>query len=178
VIDLVEHSLNAEPALVQIRHSYERSLLNEAAGAGNLKIVGLLLRLGADPTAGGHSPLYCLANEFTHTSPSGRAIVHALSAAGADVNARDMKQQTTPLHMAARRGSTTIAAALLDCGAAIDPRDRDGDTPLRRAVNCNRYETARLLLKRGADVDSKGSKGFTPLTAARNAKMRTVLESI
>jgi len=57
----------------------------------------------------------------------------------------------TALHMAARRGFVGIASALLDCGAAIDARDRKGDTALRRAVNFRKGEVAQLLLGRGAN---------------------------
>jgi len=57
----------------------------------------------------------------------------------------------TALHMAARRGFVGIASALLDCGAAIDARDRKGDPALRQAVNFRKGEVAQLLLGRGAN---------------------------
>jgi ankyrin repeat protein len=52
--------------------------------------------------------------------------------------------------MAARRGNVEVAAALLDCGAALEARDRRGETPLRRALNCRKQEVASLLIARGA----------------------------
>jgi ankyrin repeat protein len=52
--------------------------------------------------------------------------------------------------MAARRGHVEIARALLDCGAAVDARDRKDDTPLQRAINCRRDMVAQLLVERGA----------------------------
>jgi ankyrin repeat protein len=53
--------------------------------------------------------------------------------------------------MAARRGNTEIAEALLDCGADIHARDKAGDTPLQRAKNCRKSGVASLLVSRGAD---------------------------
>jgi ankyrin repeat protein len=86
-------------------------------------------------------------------------------------------KQCTALHMAARRGNTSLVEALLDCGADIEARDSVGDTPLRRAVNCGKTEVAALLISRGADVRSKGSKGLNPREAARSVAMKRLLKT-
>jgi ankyrin repeat protein len=143
-----------------------------------LATVELLLRLGTEPDvtdAGGHTPLYCLANEGK--LPGGANVVRALVQAGAQVDACEGVKHCTPLHMAARRGNKEVAEALLDCGAGIEVRDSLGETPLRRAVNCNKTEVAALLLARGADIHSKGSKGLTPKSAARTAAMKQVFQN-
>ncbi len=114
-------------------------------------MVKTLLRLCADVDAvqaGGHTPLYAVANECG--AATGPEIVKALVRAGADVNVCGGVTRATPLHMAARRGFVQIAEALLDCGAAIDARDNKGDTPLQRALNCRKGNVAELLRKRGA----------------------------
>ena len=150
--DYVRAAIRAQPALVHDRTYGGRTLLHDAAAAADLATVTLLLELGADPNAldrGDHSPLYTLANECLLP---GAAIVTALVHAGADVNAADGVTRATPLHMAARRGSVELAAALLDAGACLDARDRRGDTPLRRALNCRRPAVAALLRDRGASM--------------------------
>ncbi|HEY3743055.1 MAG TPA: ankyrin repeat domain-containing protein [Bryobacteraceae bacterium] len=172
-LEHVDSEVKADPELAAVRHTFNRTLLHEAGASGRAGLTQRLLRLGADPNAGTHSPLYSVANECQNDREGART-VRILAAAGADVNARDPKQQTTPLHMAARRGSPLIAEALIECGAHIDPRDSTGDTPLRRAINCRRPDVARLLLAHGANPDSLGSKQLTPRTAARDAKMRAV----
>jgi hemoglobin len=137
-----------EPVLAERRFA-GRTLLHFAAGAGCLEMVALLLRLGVDPDvqdAGGHTPLYRVANECG--SGAGPEIVRALVRAGADVNACAGVTRATALHMAARRGFVEIARALIECGAKIDARDRKGDTPLQRAVNCRKGAVAKLLAER------------------------------
>jgi hemoglobin len=147
--DYCRERLRRQPELARVRHARDRTLLHDASGAGNAAMVTLLLELGADPNAadrGGRTPLYCVANECR--SETGAAVVRLLIAAGADVHAQLGVQRCTALHMAARRGSVAIAAALLECGAPLAARDRRGDTPLQRAVNCRKSEVAALLRAR------------------------------
>ena len=177
LLDHVHDMLRRRPDLVQARYN-GRTLLHAAAAAGHRRTVELLLLNGADPAAtdgGGHTPLYALANECA--LPEGAGIIPPLLAAGADLNVCGGVKRCTPLHMAARRGTVPIAAALLDHGANIEARDSLGETPLRRAVNCNRQGVAALLVSRGADVGSKSTKGLTPLDAARTDAMRRVLRT-
>jgi len=171
----VHRKLTESPGLRRERYA-GRTLLHDACGQSNRAMVELLLRFSADPNVtddGGHTPLYWLANR--RTVAEGAGIVRALMRRGANLNAADGVKRTTALHMAARQGNVDVATALLDCAAAIDPRDSLGDTPLRRAVNCGRADVALLLISRGADPRSLGSKGLTPQLAARNAVMKQIL---
>lgn len=173
----VHTRLTTDPSLVNDRFA-GRTLLHQAAALGNQPTVQLLLRLGADPNGkdgGDHTPLYSVANEYQ--GKDGGAVVRILVQAGAEVDANGGVKRCTPLHMAARRGSVEIAAALLDCGAAIEARDSLGETPLRRAVNCDKVQVAALLLSRSADPHSLGSKRLTPLQAARSAAMKELFQA-
>jgi hemoglobin len=146
VIDAIER----HPSLAS-RRVGGRTLLHYASGAGCLEVVASLLQLGTNPDIqqrGGHTPLYCVANECA--SETGPKVVRALLRAGADVNACGGVTRATALHMAARRGHAEIARVLLDCGAAIGARDSKGDTPLQRAINCRRHTVVNLLIERGA----------------------------
>ncbi len=161
LLEYAERELLARPALVHIHSRYGRTLLHEASAQGNLRMVELLLRLGADPnvkTSSRYTPLYCVANECSVTG--GGNIVRALVRAGAQVDARSDGKQCTALHMAARRGNTEIAEALLDCGADIQVRDKAGDTPLQRAKNCKKTGVASLLILRGADAAAAARSNF------------------
>ena len=150
LIGFALHAVGKDPSLATRRFA-GRTLLHFASGAGCLEVVALLLRLGTNPNAqdrGGHTPLYCVANECA--SENGPEVVRMLVQAGASVNACGGVTRATPLHMAARRGFTAIADALLDCGAAIQAMDGKGDTPLQRAINCRRHAVTQLLVQRGA----------------------------
>ncbi len=145
---LVEHvrqEVSRTPELIEARYA-GRTLLHGAAAAGNVAIVELLLKLGADPNAldaMGHAPLYRVGNECA--AGKGGDVVHALVRAGAKVDAAEGVQRCTALHMAARRGNVDVAKALLECGASMEARDKTGATPLRRALNCRKAAVAELL---------------------------------
>jgi hemoglobin len=150
LIRFVLDSVGSDPLLGTRRFS-GRTLLHFGSGAGCVEVAGLLLKLGTDPNIqdqGGHAPLYCVANECA--LESGPELVRVLVRAGADVNACGGVTRATALHMAARRGFTGIAEALLDCGANCAAKDRKGDTPLQRAINCRRPMVVRLLRERGS----------------------------
>jgi len=152
LLEYIERTLLADPVLAHLHNRYGRTLLHDASAHGRLRVAELLLRLGADPnvrSSGGHTPLYCVANECRVTG--GGDIVRMLVRAGAHVDARSDSKRCTPLHMAARRGNIAVSEALLDCGADINARDRAGDTPLRRAKNCRKAGVALLLISRGAE---------------------------
>jgi hemoglobin len=128
-----------------------RFMLHYACGAGCIEMVRVLLDFGVDANladAGNHTPLYRVANGSG--MGQGPEVVEALVRAGADVNASAGVTGATPLHMAARRGHLEIARRLLDFGAALDARDRKGDTPLQRAINCRKEAVAKLLRERAA----------------------------
>jgi hemoglobin len=145
LLGFVMYEMEREPSLATRRFA-GRTILHFACGAGCLDVVRLVLKMGADPNIedrGGHTPLYCVANECA--AESGAEIVRTLVRAGAKVNACGGVTKATALHMAARRGFVEIARALVDCGAALEARDRKGDTPLQRALNCRRYEVWQFL---------------------------------
>lgn len=67
---------------------------------------------------------------------------------------------------ATREGDQASVARLLDEGAAIDSRNRIGDTPLISACKKGLAPMARILIERGANVSQANVQGITPLMAA------------
>lgn len=70
------------------------------------------------------------------------------------------------LVMAARAGITPRVAALLDAGASVNSRDRNGDSPLNMAAAKGNEALADVLLKANADVNLANLSGVTPLMGA------------
>jgi len=107
-------------------------------------------------------------------------IITALSAAGADINARD-KHGSTPLVVAARYSTTPeIITAFVNVGADVNTRTRGGETPLHLAAGGS--TTAAIitaLVAAGADVTARDDIGATPLIlAAKYSKTEAVLMAL
>ncbi|WP_041768572.1 ankyrin repeat domain-containing protein [Pseudovibrio sp. FO-BEG1] len=101
-------------------------------------------------------------------------IFELLVANQADVHQEDAVG-TSPLMVAAVKGSGVMAQKLIDAGAnaklrqwgGINERDR---TALHYASYRRRNtEVLALLVKAGADIDAKEERGYTPLMAAARA---------
>jgi uncharacterized protein len=109
------------------------------------------------------------------TALASLAFVSAASFAGAKDRCADTAQAVQILHegdryqaasllfAAARLGCEAEARALLDRGAAIDARDREGKTALAKAAEADKLPLIRLLLERGADPNARAVDGSTPL---------------
>ena len=72
----------------------------------------------------------------------------------------------TPIQWAALNGRRESVALLLERGAPVDGRGRDGHTALHGAAFMGHAEVVRLLLERGADVNAPSNDGETPLKSA------------
>ena len=63
-------------------------------------------------------------------------------------------------------GHFDVATLLIERGAEVDSRNRDGWTPLLTASLHGQLEVARLLLDHGADVNTRQRYQMTPLHVA------------
>jgi hypothetical protein len=84
---------------------------------------------------------------------------------GANPNALDGDGQPAVFHAWENPESV---GALLDHGANIDIRGKDGDTPLLFYVYNGRWDAARLVLERGADLHVRNKYGTTLDLALKN----------
>jgi len=110
-----------------------------AALAGDVTVMRLLLKHGADPkiqTFAGTSALMAAAGvnwQFSQTYDEGpAALLEAVKLCydlGLDVNAVN-SMGLTALHGAANRGSDDIIKFLVEKGAKVDVKDKEGRTPL------------------------------------------------
>ena len=125
-----------------------RTALNEAALAGHLDVVRVLLAAGADVTsrdrALGYTPL-----QWACYSGSGD-VVEYLLASGADVNQPSTGPRHTPLMTAAMSGASGVVQLLLEAGADLGARAADGQTALTLAEGRGQTGIAEQLRDNGA----------------------------
>ena len=85
----------------------------------------------------------------------------------ADLNALDSQSGITPLGWAALNGQAEAAKLLIEKGADVNARNRDGTTSLHSAAFLGRIGTVKLLLENGADTTLRSNDGSTPTDVAR-----------
>lgn len=83
----------------------------------------------------------------------------------------------SPLHRACGSGSVPCVRMLIDAGADLNARDKDGRSPLETAVRAGRTEVVRLLLSRHVDARQPDREGVTPVMWAHTLG-RTTIERI
>ena len=96
--------------------------------------------------------------------------VEALLARGAAIDALNAAGRA-PLHEAilidtALRRKPEVSRVLIEKGANVNLKDRDGSTPLILALAGGSAEIARLLIEKGADVNKRDADGRAPLAEA------------
>ena len=103
-------------------------------------------------------------------------VAKVLLDAGADVSAAMNHRRSRPLHYAADGSSESpnwnakrqvaMIELLLESGADIHARDKNGATPLHRAVRTRCAEAVTFLLDAGADPTLQNKPGSTPFHLA------------
>ncbi|KAL8744547.1 MAG: hypothetical protein Q9184_007987, partial [Pyrenodesmia sp. 2 TL-2023] len=137
-------------------------LLSEAAAAGYLGIVKLLLDHGADIKA-------CDRNDNTalHRAAAENhlELIAELVGRGASVAVRG-EQGYTPLHFSAGGGGVGVVAYLLAHGADVNARTELGRTALYIALRQGYADLAMVLLEHEANVNLATAEGWHPIHLA------------
>jgi len=76
-----------------------------------------------------------------------------------DMNSQIFDDESSPLHLASRRGHVDLARMLIDRGANVSAQMNDGSTPLHLASENGHVDVARMLVDRGADVSAQKKDG-------------------
>jgi ankyrin repeat protein len=144
----------------------------EAAGAGRVASVKLLLAAGANPK---------VRDTFGNTAydlalGQRRADVAELLS-GKRVDPAFLKTGYKDLFAAIFAGNAARVRELLDAGADVDARI-DAATPLEYAILGGQSEVVALLLERGADANRPGGEGRTPLMLAAQVGNREIARQL
>ena len=130
----------------------------EKVEAGRTKVVELLRQHGAATNTRSVSNALCDA-----VRSGDLRVVKEQVANGVDTNAEDSEFGVTALSWAALLNEAKIAKFLIEKGADINTKSRDGSTPLHSAAFLGRAEIAELLIQKGAEVNPENHRGETPL---------------
>jgi ankyrin repeat protein len=138
--------------------------LHIAAAYRSIKVLILLLSMGADPDArnvDNGTPLHKVVDGFMDAKRL--EVIERLLKSGANPNLRDCYGRS-PLHRLCERDyfdSYIEAAArlLIENGADINARTKWGITPLMTALSYSNRGIGLFLVKNGADIEPLGQDG-------------------
>lgn len=79
------------------------------------------------------------------------------------------------LHVVIKLGDNAMLKILIDAGADVTYKDREGNTILSIAAELGNAKAVNLLINRGAEINSRNEEGYTPLSlAAKNGHLEIV----
>ena len=107
-------------------------------------------------------------------------LVQDLIDAGANVNVLNNRRDESPLHVAARIGSSKIINMLVDAGAnaTVNKKNIGGRTPLFLAAECDNADAAEALLNHGADPYTTTNNGCPVVCYAAQKGLLEVVKKL
>ena len=177
--DLVRRLIVKHPEQVNHHKSYFSPLV--AALFGNhIRVAKLLLEHGAHAHVRGDPPLFRAIEFSDHVRVNAVQFLLEHGTRRAHVNAGD-ESLRTPLHFAAEVGCPEVTRILLEHGADVGLRDKNGQVPLHLVSGRSRVKDenerlilTRLLLEHSADVNAQDMRGATPLHLASYHRRPTI----
>ena len=105
-------------------------------------------------------------------------MVEFLISKGADLEAVDLKTGDTPLILSFVESfdNVDITELLLDKGANINNKNKNGFSALALAVDVNNVKAIKLLLERGANVNTTNNWEETPLMTASGLGQKDIVQ--
>lgn len=156
------------PEAVLASNKLSRKPLGYAAEAGAVRTVDLLLRDGRfDPTARDMITYQALHDAAATKGDNSVVIRRLLNDPRVDISSIADMNGNTPLHLAASKGTSANIRALLEAGANVNQRNKQGRTALSNAASFGHADAVAALLS-APDVDPNVTDhmGYTPLVRA------------
>jgi ankyrin repeat protein len=157
-VERVESAIAADPSLLSQRNAQGISPLSWAAYLGQVSILESLRAKRGTP------------DFFEACIVGDEAAVRAAMARKQNLDAF-APDGFTPVALAAFFGQPGIARLLVDAGANVDLRARNGQGvgPIHAAMARGDLRTLELLLLKGADANARQEGGYTPLHEAASS---------
>lgn len=130
-------------------------LLIDASFQGNTQVVQRFLELGYSADAVGMFRETAL---FQAVKWGHHLIIDCLIRGGADVNFRNVREQTPLFHAA----SAEVAGRLIEAGADVNASSDTGETPLATHWRNGRWDVVKLLIELGASDQGAGGEIASP----------------
>ncbi|XP_016837065.1 putative ankyrin repeat protein RF_0381 [Nasonia vitripennis] len=170
LIELVEYFLENGANPNAADYNGETPLLTAAKSRQAKRLLPLVMRYGANPTArnvDGWNALHYLIRIWTSQIDGHVDLVKTLIAKGVLIDDRENDTKQQPIHVAVQYRKLELVKLLLDKGANIDAQAENGNFPLYfAAVGGGSPILLKTLLERGANVDMRNNGGQTALHAA------------
>ncbi|XP_051967049.1 death-associated protein kinase 1-like [Xyrauchen texanus] len=145
-----------------------------AAGCGNVQIIDVLMKKGADIQVLDKTG----ANAIYHASRHGHVgTLRFLHEKKCPLDIQD-KSGETALHVAARYGNMEVVQYLCSIHANPDLPDREHETPLHCAAWHGYSTVARALCEAGCDVNVRNREGESPLLTASARGFKDIVECL
>lgn len=191
---LLSTSLHAQNTQAKIQADLLKSQIDSAIQANNHAVAADLFdkydALGADilpPWQKLRADVYFSLKRYLDAERELKAYLQRVERGSVDYQqAINRLVEVTPLAKARQAANENLFAAvkenksseeirgLLEKGADVNAKDKDGYTPLHMAAANGNTETAEVLLELGADVNAKDVDGVSPfLTAASKGHLET-----
>ncbi|KAF3851422.1 hypothetical protein F7725_013194 [Dissostichus mawsoni] len=145
-----------------------------AAGCGNVQIIEVLMRKGAEIQANDKSGANAIYYAARHGHVETLKFLHEKKC---PLDVQD-KSGETALHVAARYGNVDVVSYLCTIRANPDLSDREQETPLHCASWHGYSPVARALCQAGCHVDAKNREGESPLLTASARGFADIVECL
>ena len=163
LLTAVEEHTDVVKVLIEAKGDMGRTPLHVASVNGDMAIVKMLVKAGADVCTTDIDGDTCLtlAAHFGHTE----TVRYLVGLKDVDVNHKDTNGNTALL-LAADEKHVAVVEVLIDAGADIDGKDEDGRSPLLLASKRGAPDIVKMSVKAGAGVCVTDNNGDTCLTLA------------
>lgn len=128
-----------------------------------IPIIVISLMFGCNSRENAEESLIQEADIWTAAAFGDVTRVENLAENGTDINAKEPAGGGSPLIVAALYGQNGVVRLLLDRGAEMNLKNKEGSTALHVAAFFGQPEVVEVLLDKGADTGIRNNYGQTPL---------------